>query len=92
MVGRPWRKCSVGRGNRHLRLDLGVILDEAEIRKMRVAGKIDLAGDAHALKLGLDAGEGDAFAGGIELGAVEALVEIELPPGAPEVGGTGVGL
>ena len=73
------------RRDRHLRRHLGVVLDEAEMVEMRVAGKADLADDAHALGLGLHPGKGDALAGGIELSAVELFVEIELPPGTPEL-------
>jgi hypothetical protein len=50
-----------------------------------VGGEIDLAGHAHALGLGLDAAKGDALAGGVEFNAVEPLVEIELPPRAPQL-------
>ena len=53
--------------------------------EVRMAGEIDLADDAHAFGLGLDPGKGDALAGGVELHAIEPLVEIELPPGAPEL-------
>ncbi len=74
-----------GRRDRHLRRHLGVVLDEAKMVEVRVVGEADLADDAHALGLGLDPGKGDALAGGIELGAVEPLVEIELPPGTPEL-------
>src|SRR5207253_994287 len=70
-----------GRRDRHLRRHLGVLLDEAEIVEVRMAGEIDLADHALALGLGLDACKLDALAGGIELDAVETLVEIELPPG-----------
>ncbi len=55
------------------------------MREVRMAGKTDLADDPHALGLGGDAGERDALAGRVELDAVEALVEIELPPGAAEL-------
>src|SRR6185295_10958915 len=68
----------------HLRRDLGVVLEEPEMLEVRMAREADLAHDAHAFRLGLDAGELDPLPGGIELGAVEALEEIELPPGAPE--------
>src|SRR5262249_38305310 len=61
------------------------ILDEAKMRKVRMAGKADLADHAHALGLGGYAGKRDALAGRIELNAVEALVEVELPPGAAEL-------
>src|SRR5215470_1992647 len=74
-----------GRRDRHLGRDLGVVLDEAEMLEVRMAGEIDLADHAHALGLGLDAGEGDALAGGVELDPVEPLVEVELPPSAAEL-------
>ena len=61
------------------------VLEEAEMLEVRMAGEIDLADDAHALGLGLDAGELDALAGRVELDAVEPLEEIELPPGAAEL-------
>ena len=53
--------------------------------EMRMAGEADLADDADALGLGLDAGKDDAPAGIEHLDAVEALVEVELPPGAAEL-------
>ena len=53
--------------------------------EVRMAGETDLANDPHALGLGGDACERDALAGGVELDAVEPLVEIELPPGAAEL-------
>jgi hypothetical protein len=53
--------------------------------EMRVIGEIDWANDAHALGLGLDAGELDACAGGVHLDTRQALVEIELPPGSAEL-------
>ena len=73
------------RRNGHLRRDLGVRLEKLEMLDMRMAGESDLAGDAHALGLGLDAGELDALADRVHLDAVEALVEIELPPRAAEL-------
>ncbi len=51
----------------------------------RRAGIAELAGDADILRPGLDARELDAVRGAIELGAVEQLEEIELPPGAAEL-------
>ncbi len=50
----------------------------------RVTGKIDLAGDLDAFRLGLDAGELDAVLGGERGHAVEAAEEIEVPPRAAE--------
>ena len=73
------------RRNGHLRRDLGVRLQKLEVIEMRMAGEAELADDAHALGLGLDAGELDALAGVEHLDAIETLVEIELPPGAAEL-------
>ena len=53
--------------------------------EMRMAGEAELADDADRLGLGLDAGEHDALAGVEHLDAVEALVEVEMPPGAAEL-------
>ena len=53
--------------------------------EMRMAGEAELADDADRLGLGLDAGENDALAGVEHLDAVEALVEVEMPPGAAEL-------
>ena len=49
---------------------------------MRMAGKADLADHAHAFRLGIDAGEVDALASLVHFDAVEAFIEIEMPPGA----------
>jgi hypothetical protein len=48
-------------------------------------GEANLADRAHALGLGLDAGEDDALAGRIHLDAVEAFEEVELPPRAAQL-------
>src|SRR5262249_8086374 len=69
----------------HLRRDLGVVLHETEMREMRVGREADLSGDAHAFRLGLDARELDALAGRVELNAVKVPVEVEVPPGTPEL-------
>src|SRR3954470_13298256 len=74
-----------GRRDRHLRRHAGMALEEAEMLEVRMAGEIDLVHDAHAFGLGLDPGKGNALAGGVEFNAIEPLVEIELPPGAPEL-------
>lgn len=52
---------------------------------MRMAGKTDAVDHPHALRLGFHAGKLDPGAGGIHLDAVEALIEIEVPPRAAEL-------
>ena len=62
-----------------------MVFDEPKILDMRMPREPDLADDADTLGLGLDAGKLDPGAGRIQLNAVEALVEIELPPRAAEL-------
>ena len=51
---------------------------------MRMAGEADLADHAHAFRLGINAGEMDTLAGLIHFDAIEAFIEIEMPPGPAE--------
>ena len=51
----------------------------------RMAGKADLAGDAHAFVAGGDRGKGDAGVHDVAFDAVEAPQEIEVPPRAAEL-------
>jgi hypothetical protein len=63
---------------------LRVRLEELEVLEHRMAGKADLAGDAHAFVAGRDGGKGDAAVHDVALDAVEAPEEIEMPPRAAE--------
>ncbi len=73
------------RRDRHLRGDRSMVLDEAEVVEMRMAGEADLVDHPHTLSLGLDTCKLDALAGRVELDPVEPFVEVELPPGAPKL-------
>ena len=72
------------RRDRHLRRDLGMRLQELEVLHHGVIGKTDLAGDADALRLGLDALKLDAVVELVELDTVEHAEEIEVPVGPAE--------
>ena len=69
-----------GRRNGHFRHDPRVLFDETEIMQMRMRGKADLAGRAHALGLGFHAMEGNSVVDAIKLDAIEILEKVELPP------------
>jgi hypothetical protein len=66
----------------HLRRHFGVRLEEAEVLQHRMAGKPDLANDADAPRLGLDALELDAVIEFVDLDPVQHAVEVEVPPRA----------
>ena len=51
----------------------------------RMVGESDLAGDAHAQGLGLDALELDAVVELVDLDAVEHAEEVEMPPRPAEL-------
>src|SRR5262249_4514302 len=63
----------------------GVLLHETKMVDVGMAGEIHAIDHPHALSLRFDAGKLDPAAGGIHLHAVEALVEIEMPPRAAEL-------
>src|SRR5262249_35612438 len=69
----------------HLRRDLAMRLEEAEVIEHRVRREAELALDLQALRLGLHAGELDAGRGLIRLDTVEAAEEVEVPPRAAEL-------
>ena len=87
MALRPPRKCITdGDGNGHLRRDLGVGLQELEVREHGVVGgEVDLAGHPQALGLRLDAVELDAVVEHHALAARQMPEEIEMPPRAAEL-------
>ncbi len=70
------------RRNGHLGRDLGVLLHELEMLDEGMRLVVHLAGDAHAARLGLDAGELDAVVRRVALDPAEAFEKIEMPPGA----------
>src|SRR5262249_48598298 len=72
-------------GDRHLRNDARVRLQELEVLQERVIGEAELAHHSNALRLGLDALELDAVIELVELDAVEQTVEIEMPPRPAEL-------
>src|SRR3984893_1905448 len=74
-----------GRGNRDLRRAIGVRLHEFEMLDHRMAGKSELAGDAHPLVAGRNARKCDAGIHDVAFDAVEAPEKIEMPPGAAEL-------
>src|SRR5262245_7784291 len=78
-----------GRGNRHLGHRARMRLEEAEMREHGMAGKADPAGDLDPFRTGRNAVELDAMVGGVGRHPVEALEEIEVPPGAPELAAGG---
>src|ERR1043166_8655634 len=53
--------------------------------EMPMSGETDLADDADRFGLGLDTRKNDTPAGVEHFDAVEALVEVEMPPGAAEL-------
>jgi hypothetical protein len=71
--------------DRHLRRDARVGLEEPEVLQHRMVGEAELAGDADALRLGLDALELDAVVELVDLDVVEHAEEIEMPPGAAKL-------
>src|SRR6516162_9988984 len=68
-----------------LRRALGVRLHEFEMLDHRMAGKSELAGDAHPLVAGGDAGKCNAGIHDVAFDAVETPEKIEVPPGATEL-------
>src|SRR5262249_30867337 len=75
------------RGGRYrdFRRALGVRLHELEMLDHRMAGKSELAGDAHPLVAGGDAGKCNAGIHDVAFDPVEAPEKIEVPPGAAEL-------
>src|SRR5262249_22359467 len=70
------------RNFRHAR---GVRLHELEMLDHRMAGKSQLAGDAHPLVAGRNAGKCNAGIHDMALDAIEAPKKIEVPPGAAKL-------
>src|SRR5262249_45714339 len=68
-----------------LRRALGVRLHEFEMLDHRMAGKSELAGDAHPLVAGGDACKCNAGIHDVAFNAVETPEKIEVPPGATEL-------
>src|SRR6516225_1299141 len=68
-----------------LRRALGVRLHEFEMLDHRMAGKSELAGDAHPLIAGGDAGKCNAGIHDVAFDAVETPEKIEMPPGPAEL-------
>src|SRR4029079_8116467 len=69
----------------HLRRDAGVRLEKLEVLHHRMVGEADLALDADAARLGLNALELDAVVEFVDLDAVEHAEEGEVPPLATEL-------
>src|SRR6202043_3163394 len=74
-----------GRRDGHLRRALCVLLEEFEMLEHRMAGKAELAADAHALIARGHSGKGDAAVHLVALDAVAAPEKVEMPPGAAEL-------
>src|SRR5262249_61516052 len=85
--GRHHRAAVDRRGGRYrdFRRALGVRLHELEMLDHRMARKSELAGDAHALVAGGDAGKCNAGIHDVAFDPVEAPEKIEVPPGAAEL-------
>ena len=80
------RKCStLGLGIVIFGVTLRIGLEEPEMLQHRMVGEAELAGDADALRLGLDALELDAVIELVDLDIVEHAEEVEMPPGAAEL-------
>src|SRR5262249_56131190 len=63
----------------------GMRLHELEMLDHWMAGKSQLAGDAHPLVAGGDPGKGNSGVHDVALDAVETPEEVEVPPGAAEL-------
>ena len=73
------------RGNRHFRRPASMRFEKFEVLQHRMAGKTDLAGDAHAFIAGGDGGKSDTAIHHVTLDAIETPQEIEMPPRAAEL-------
>ena len=74
-----------GAGDRHLRHQLRVRRQEAEMIQHGMAGETQLPRYPHGAGLGLGALELDALGRLITFDTLQALEEVEMPPGAPEL-------